>query len=117
MDAGAIEQHFKWQQKHFVWLVEKWFHCWNCHKKVKLLPMQQGKDPSVASPAPCQTVSCRFPTKVMCMGVVDRLCPEHNFDGKIDLTRVAEERTHEKMKHLDNAFLHEVDANKAVHHE
>ena len=40
--------------------------------------------------------------------------PEHGFDGKIDLLRVAEEREYKQSIYLDNAFLDDLETNETV---
>ena len=76
----------------FVWLDEKWFYCRNRRKRVKMLPFSNGEAPQYITPTPLRVVSCRHAIKVMYMGVIARPNTEHNFDGKIDLLRVSEER-------------------------
>ena len=81
---------------------------------MKLLPHYEGEDLDNAMPKVLRVVSRRFATKVMHTGVVARPNEAHSFDGKIDLIRVATEKSYKKNMHLDDAFSDEVDVNDAV---
>jgi hypothetical protein len=60
-----------------------------------------------------RTVSCRYSTKVMVMGVVANPVPEHKFDGKIYIKRVSEQiqavqKSHLEQFHDDNVVNAEI---------
>ena len=83
-------------------------------EKAKLPPRheQEAVDPVLV--VPLWVVSHCFAIKVMCMGVVTKPCPEHGFDGRIGLLQAVEEREHQKTRHLENEFSHDLDTNKAM---
>lgn len=104
----------------YCFLDEKWFYCRNRRKKVKFLPPQPGEKSyhiDEMNKSVLRVISRRFPTKVMYMGVVSKPDPAHNFDGKIELLRVSEEREYKRNAYLENAFSHDLNTNDAVKNE
>jgi hypothetical protein len=74
-----------------AFLDEKWFYTTSRRKKAKWLPLGPHEEPGANRMPALRTISRRFSTKVMIMGVVANPIPEHNFDGKIYNKRVSEQ--------------------------
>eukprot|EP00984_Skeletonema_dohrnii_P035533 scaffold35421_cov266-Skeletonema_dohrnii-CCMP3373.AAC.1 len=84
-----------------VYIDEKWFWTTSYRRKRKVLPMIEGEDPDDILDAP-RARSRRNMTKAMFMGAVANPCPEHGFDGKISLHRVASETEYKQVTYNSN---------------
>ena len=98
-----IEKRYAWVSKYYdiltdnnipvAFIDEKWFYTTNRRRKIKKIPLRQHEtvgDDFLLLP---KMRSRRFPVKSMFMGVIARPREDRNFDGKILLERVSEEKT------------------------
>lgn len=94
-------------------LDEKWFYTSSRRRKKKRLPRVEGESESVGERIREQRTSRRFPVKIMCLGVVARPQPEHNFDGKIGMWRVADMRPLRRAV-VHRNLSHDIATNEAI---
>jgi hypothetical protein len=84
-----------------AFLDEKWFYTTSRCKKAKWLPLGTHEEPGADKMRALCTVSRRYSTKVMVMGVVTNPIPEHNFDSKIYIKCVSEQIQAVQKSHLE----------------
>jgi hypothetical protein len=76
-----------------AFLDEKWFYTTNRRRRLKILPSTADEAKQVPGYKRPRIRSRRYPVKVMFLGVVASPQPEHNFDGRIALDRVSQQKT------------------------
>lgn len=86
-------------------------HC----KKAKFLPLGPHKVPGANIMLALRTISHRFSTKVLVLGVVVNPIPEHNFDGKMYIKHVSEQVQAVNKTHLEQFHDHTVMNAKIKH--
>ena len=105
---------FEYLKEHlpFAFLDEKWFYTDSRRRTIKFLPPTEEEktaDPSLSFPRRKKVVSRRYCEKVMFLGVVACPRPEHEFDGRVFLKRVAKEkvltRASPHQRFTDDAIL------------
>ena len=79
------------QEVFYCFLDEKWFYCTSRRKKYKILPRAPFETEEEAHVSMPRLRSRRHATKIMCMGIIAKPNPLHNFDGKIYIERVCKE--------------------------
>lgn len=99
-----------------AFLDEKWFYTRNRRKKRKFLPLHPTETEADLTNQTEHEASRRFPTKVMYLGVVAAPNPEHEFDGKVFLRRVSEEKTYSRLTHV-SGIVDEYRKNAGIHKE
>jgi hypothetical protein len=85
-------------------------------KKAKWLPLGPHEEPGANKMPALRTVSHRYSTKVMVMGVVANPVPEHNFDGKIYIKHMSEQIQAVQKSHLEQ-FHDDNVANAKIKHQ
>ena len=83
-------------------LDEKIFYTTTRRKKMKILPRASWESIEDAKVVLPKERTQRFPVKLMAMGVVSKPYPEHNFDGKIYIKRIATEKITPKNSYNQN---------------
>ena len=80
-----------------VHLDKKWFYTTSRRRKLKYLPLGPHEEEGTVTLRRSKIFSRRFPCKVMFMGAVAPPNPEHDFDGRIFLQRVAVEKEYARQ--------------------
>jgi hypothetical protein len=104
------------EQRHCVFLDEKWFYTTTKRRKMRKLPQhpltETPEDAFVPQP---KTLSRRYPVKVMFQGIASRPYPEYNFNGCIMLKRCSKKKYTKRLAfnqafddsyHLTNLLKH-----------
>ena len=81
-----------YKELHICFLDEKIFYTTTHGKKMKILPKAAWESTEEAKVLLPKERTRRFPLKLMAMGGISKPYPEHNFDGKIYIKQIAEER-------------------------
>ena len=81
-----------YKELHICFLDEKIFYTTTHGKKMKILPKAAWESTEEAKVLLPKERTRRFPVKLMAMGCISKPYPEHNFDGKIYIKQIAEER-------------------------
>jgi hypothetical protein len=87
-------------QRHCVFLDEKWFYITTKRRKLRKLPphplTETATDAHVYQP---KALSRRYPVKVMFQGIISRPYPEHHFNGCIMLKRCSKTRKSKRLSY------------------
>jgi hypothetical protein len=75
-----------------AFLDEKWFYTTNRRRRLKMLPTLAHEVGQVTGYKRPRIRSRRYPVKVMFLGVVANPQPEHDFDGRIAIERVSQQK-------------------------
>ncbi len=99
--------------RHICYLDEKWFYTTTQRKKLKYVPRQPYEAIGADYVRRRKVVSRRHSLKTMFIGVVAEANAEHEFDGKIMMERIAEDKvlrraTYRNQFHFDRHFNDEI---------
>jgi hypothetical protein len=86
-----LQEHRQWRAR-ILYLDEKWFYTHSHRRWLKHLPREVFESVGCDKLKVRKVISRRYALKVMFIGAVGEPEPEHDFDGKIFLERIAEER-------------------------